>query len=121
MKATSGLSLAACLLLALPAGARAHALPQSESPAAGADLAQPPGEVVITFSEPLEPRFSSLQVLDSAGVRMDTGAAHTAPDDGKRYSTTLKPLPPGTYKVIWHATSVATHKTEGSYSFSVAQ
>ncbi|MEJ1978863.1 MAG: copper resistance protein CopC [Acetobacteraceae bacterium] len=32
----------------------------------------------------------------------------------------LPALPPGLYKVIWHATSVDTHRTEGSYSFTVA-
>jgi copper resistance protein C len=33
----------------------------------------------------------------------------------------LKPLPPGTYKVLWHALSVDTHTTEGSFSFRVGQ
>jgi copper resistance protein C len=31
----------------------------------------------------------------------------------------LKPLPPGTYSVLWHALSVDTHTTEGSFSFHV--
>jgi methionine-rich copper-binding protein CopC len=33
----------------------------------------------------------------------------------------LKALPPGTYKVRWHVLSVDTHKTEGSYSFTVGR
>ena len=33
----------------------------------------------------------------------------------------LRPLPPGTYKVNWHVLSVDTHKTEGSYSFTVGR
>ncbi|MGA3399614.1 MAG: copper resistance protein CopC [Acetobacteraceae bacterium] len=29
-------------------------------------------------------------------------------------------LPAGQYTVIWHVTSVDTHKTEGRFTFSVA-
>ena len=29
------------------------------------------------------------------------------------------PLAAGTYKVEWHAVSTDTHKTQGSYSFTV--
>jgi methionine-rich copper-binding protein CopC len=39
--------------------------------------------------------------------------------NGAIFSTHLKPLLPGSYKVIWHATSVDAPKTEGSYSFTV--
>jgi methionine-rich copper-binding protein CopC len=106
-------------LLSLAPRAQAHAFPQSATPAAGSVLAQAPTEVVITFTEALEPRFSSLQVLDAAGARVDTGTAQTAPSDGRIFSTHVKPLLPGSYKVVWHATSVDTHKTEGSYSFTV--
>jgi len=28
-------------------------------------------------------------------------------------------LPPGIYTVIWHVTSIDTHKTEGRYQFTV--
>jgi methionine-rich copper-binding protein CopC len=31
----------------------------------------------------------------------------------------LKPLAPGSYRVRWHALSVDTHNTEGSFSFTV--
>jgi methionine-rich copper-binding protein CopC len=30
-------------------------------------------------------------------------------------------LPPGDYKVEWHAVSDDTHRVKGSYSFSVAR
>jgi copper resistance protein C len=32
----------------------------------------------------------------------------------------LRPLSPGSYKVVWRVLSVDTHTTEGSFSFSVA-
>ena len=31
----------------------------------------------------------------------------------------LPNLPPGRYKVLWHALSVDTHTTEGSFTFEV--
>jgi methionine-rich copper-binding protein CopC len=33
----------------------------------------------------------------------------------------LKPLRAGVYKVIWHATAVDTHKTDGSFNFTVSK
>ena len=40
-------------------------------------------------------------------------------DDPATLSVPLRPLSTGVYKVTWHATSVDTHKTEGSYTFTV--
>jgi methionine-rich copper-binding protein CopC len=34
--------------------------------------------------------------------------------------TTLKKLPPGTYKVVWRVLSVDTHVTTGTFTFTVA-
>jgi len=31
----------------------------------------------------------------------------------------LKPLPPGTYTVDWHALSVDTHTTQGHFTFEI--
>jgi methionine-rich copper-binding protein CopC len=31
----------------------------------------------------------------------------------------LKQLPPGRYRVTWHAVSVDTHRTEGKYNFLI--
>jgi hypothetical protein len=42
-----------------------------------------------------------------------------APAEATRLIVDLKSLVGGTYKVIWHATSVDTHKTQGSYTFTV--
>jgi methionine-rich copper-binding protein CopC len=33
----------------------------------------------------------------------------------------VKKLAAGTYTVIWHVTSVDTHKTQGKFQFTVAQ
>ena len=113
-------SLVAALSLAGAGSALAHADLASADPAAGATVKTAPTEVSITFTEEVEPKFSSIQVLDAGGKRVEEGAAHTAPDNEKLLSVGLKPLAPGTYKVIWHATAADdSHKTKGSYEFTV--
>ena len=86
----------------------------------GATVAAAPIAVTLTFTEGLEPRFSSIAVEDAAGQRVDLGDAHLVQDDQTRFAVGLKPLAPGRYKVQWRATSVDTHKTNGSFSFTVA-
>jgi methionine-rich copper-binding protein CopC len=98
--------------------ADAHAFLVTADPAAGAVLKTPPTAVTILFTEALEPSFSSLTVSDDSGTRVDLDDAHTL-GDGTRYAVGLKPLKPGSYKVVWHATSVDTHKTSGRYEFTV--
>ena len=111
---------AATALLASTGVVIAHSFPKTAEPAAGSTVPSAPTAVVIHFTEALEPQFSSLQVFDAQGHRVDQKDAHVAPHDAKRFGVELKPLTPGTYKVVWHATSVDTHKTRGSYTFTVA-
>jgi methionine-rich copper-binding protein CopC len=109
------------LLLTLAAGgpASAHAFLKSASPAVGSTVQTAPAELVIEFTEGIEPNFTTIAVLNSGGVRMDTGTVHLMPGSDTRLATGLKPLPPGVYKVTWHATATDTHKTQGGFSFTV--
>ena len=101
----------------LPALAHAHLA--RAVPAAGSTIQSSPTEVDCIFTEALEPRFSALEVRDAAGKRVDSGNMHLAPDDPKQMIIGVGHLVPGTYKVIWHATSVDTHRTEGDFTFTV--
>ena len=112
-----GAALVGAGLLAA-SSAFAHAHLKTAYPAANSSV-RAPAEVAIDFTEGLEPRFSAIEVQDKAGARVDSGEAHLAPSDSKHISIGLKPLPPGTYTVIWHTTSVDTHKTKGRYDFTV--
>jgi methionine-rich copper-binding protein CopC len=105
--------------LSLSAGlALAHAELVSANPPVGATVRTVPPEISITFTEEVEPRFSSIQVMDEKGIREDQGAPHTLPDNARILNVGIKPLMPGTYRVIWRATSVDSHKTKGSYQFT---
>ena len=94
----------------------AHAFLQHASPGAGAMSAPPPKEIVLEFSEPLEPIFSGIEVTDAMGRDME--ADHPIVN-GSILRVALKPLAPGAYRVAWHAVSVDTHRTEGAYRFTV--
>ncbi len=119
MRPAHAILLAATAVFASGGTAWAHAHLKSAEPPVGATVATAPHEVAILFSESVEPRFSRIEVSDAKGARVDGADPHTAPADAKRLIVSLKPLTPGTYKVVWHATSTDTHQTDGSYSFTV--
>jgi methionine-rich copper-binding protein CopC len=109
----------AMLVQASPAFA--HAFLERASPPVGTEVAASPPEVAITFTEGVEPLFSTIEVHGANGASVATGTPHVAPDNNRRLIVELPKLPPGSYTVIWHATSVDTHKTEGNYQFSVTR
>jgi copper resistance protein C len=110
---------AASLSPALMSPAFAHAHLQSANPAVGSTVAAAPTNVTCNFSEALEQHFSKLEVQDASGKRVDSGDMHLASGNGKQMLVGLPKLGAGVYTVIWHATSVDTHKTEGSFTFTV--
>ena len=113
-------AIAVMLLLLMPSTAFAHAQLRQADPPVGATVHSPPALVELTFSEAVEPRFSVVAVTDAAGVQVDKHDLHVVPGDAKRLAVGLGALPPGVYTVVWHATSVDTHKTEGTFTFTLA-
>ena len=113
----------ALLLASLPAFASvaiAHAYLHSATPAVGSTVSTPPTQVNCRFTEELEPSFSSIEVQDAAGQRVDAGDMHPVPHDAKEMIIGLRKIGPGTYTVIWHAVSIDTHHTQGRFTFTVA-
>lgn len=96
--------------------ASAHAFLQHANPGAGAVLRAPPKAVGLVFTEELEPVFSGVAVTDASGRNVESAPAVIA---GKSMEAPVRLLPPGRYRVSWHAVSVDTHRTEGAYSFTV--
>ena len=111
--------LAVLTLLAAGGTAWAHAHLKTATPAPDSTVQAAPDAVTISFTEGVEPRFSSIEVQDATGHRVDKGTASTAPSDNKQLSIGLQTLQPGSYKVVWHATAVDTHKTDGTFQFTV--
>ncbi len=112
------MTLVSVVLVAGSERGEAHAFLRSATPPVGGTVRQAPSEVVIDFTEGVEPLFSTITVTDPEGHRVDTGPPHL--DGGEtRLAVALKLLAAGTYRVVWHATATDTHKTQGSFTFSV--
>ena len=109
-------AFSAVALLLSAATAFAHAELKSAVPPAGGTVAAAPNEVMVNFSEPLEPAFSTVVVRDSTGKQVDKADAHI---DSATVRVSLQPLPPGIYTVKWRAVTVDTHHTEGTFTFTV--
>ena len=111
------LALATVASLTIATLAEAHARLDSATPAVGSTVSSSPGQVTLHFTEGLEPKFSGAQVHNSSGARVDTGTSVS----GSTMHVGVKSLGPGAYTVQWHALSVDTHKTQGSFTFHVGK
>jgi copper resistance protein C len=99
--------------------AQAHAFLQHSSPAVGSTVATVPATVTIWYTEDLEPAFSAMTVTNAAGERVDLDNPHVPSGHPDELQIGLKPLASGTYTVSWHVVSVDTHRTQGTFSFTV--
>jgi methionine-rich copper-binding protein CopC len=111
------LIIASLLAAALGAtGAQAHAFLDHASPLVGSTVQAAPHELTLSFTQNLEPTFSTVQVTGPSGARVDQGKPQIS---GNTMRVGIKASGPGTYRVQWHALSVDTHKTQGSFTFHV--
>jgi periplasmic copper chaperone A len=126
MRKTSILMLASPILAATMATAFAHAWLLSAVPAVDSTASLAPSDVTIVFTGAIEPRFSTIEVTSPNAQRVDDGQPRLVGEGATRLAVGVRSppagqrLPPGTYTVAWHATSVDTHQTDGSYRFTRA-
>jgi methionine-rich copper-binding protein CopC len=116
-KFVTTVALSAALLVAVPA-AFAHAHPKTMTPAP--DSTGPsPATVSITFSEAIEPKFSSLSVTDEKGKQCNTATSAPVAGDPTTLTLALPTLPAGVYIVHWVNVAVDGHRLAGEYKFTV--
>jgi methionine-rich copper-binding protein CopC len=118
------MTLATCLIPFIAAAgyaatANAHAKLERAEPAAGSSVKAAPTEIRLWFSEPVEAALSRVDVQDAQGRRVDAGKLRIDHGNRREVHETLRRLRPGTYRVIWHAVSVDTHRTQGEFTFTV--
>jgi copper resistance protein C len=111
--------LAALLTLVLSVPVLAHAHLTASDPAADATVPAPT-QLTLHFSEKLDAQFSGLSVT-MPGMSNQAAPMKVAvsPDGLSLVATPTAPLAPGLYTVSWHAVTADTHRTKGTYSFTV--
>lgn len=109
---------ALAVLLLAGTAAVAHARLARASPPVGSSSQKAPREVVLWFTEKLEPAFSSIEVRNASGAVVSNGKAQLGADR-VQLRVPLQTLSPGTYKVIWRVLSVDTHRAQGDFTFRV--
>src|ERR1700754_1546416 len=108
--------VSAFALLAPAAGA--HAVLAHSSPADGSTLARAPGEVRLSFSEAISPRFRVVRVIDGRGrvvrgVRVRGAGA-------RGLVASVPRLRHGAYEITWEVLAAADgHVTGGALAFGV--
>jgi copper transport protein len=112
-------SVLAAIGLVLPAVAGAHAALLRTTPSASVVTNGSPPEVSLTFSEPIEPRFSIISVTDVNGRQVTSGSPEREAGAPQTLVVPLKHLPPGWYLVIWRVISQDGHPVRGAFTFAV--
>jgi copper transport protein len=116
----AGLVLIAAAVLASARPVQAHALLLVSSPADGASVEQAPAQMLLVFTEALDPVLSTVRVVDASGDEVTTGRAQAVPGQPAQLRVPLGPLAEGTYTANWRVTSPADgHTTVGAVAFGV--
>jgi copper transport protein len=111
-------ALALALVMAVPADA--HANLTRSFPTANSTLSKAPAEIRLWFTEPLEPRYSRITLLNTNGDDVSTAPSLVDPADSHQMALVPGELPDGVYTVSWRTLSSADgHVTQGSFTFGV--
>lgn len=113
------LALAAVLAVLAPGTpAWAHVQLLSADPAKDATLTRAPTAVTLTFTERLNPDFTTIVVSDPAGRRLPAAAPAV---EAATATVTLTPPPAnGRHTVAYRVVSVDGHTVQGSYTVTLA-
>ncbi|HEU5016687.1 MAG TPA: copper homeostasis periplasmic binding protein CopC [Pseudolabrys sp.] len=120
MRIMVALIVLSSVTFAAPKEAAAHAHLAQASPKPGSTVSPAPKKIVLSFTEKLEPKFSSVEVRDAQGASVQAGKAQSGANRAQ-LQVQLKPLGPGTYTVNWRVLSVDTHRTKGTFTFKVGR
>lgn len=106
------------ILACTPGWVNAHGYVARSEPAASETLEQPPEVIRVWFTQQLEGKVSTLELVDAAGqpvpgeLQVNEAEAMLA--------LRVPALAPGAYTVYWRVLATDTHVTEGSFGFTVA-
>jgi copper transport protein len=103
--------------------ALAHASLLRSEPAQGSVLAAPPEEIVLEFTEALDPGFTTVELRDINSAVVVPGPGKIDADNDLILRLAIPTdLPDGTYVAVWRARSLVDgHVTVGSVGFSIGE
>jgi copper resistance protein C len=113
---TKRLVTVAAVSLILAGLAHAHAFLDHADPKVGSTIHESPSQVTVWMTEGLEPAFSKLQVFDAKGAEVDNKDTKVT---GSTMTVSLPKLAPGKYRVSWQVVAVDTHRTSGTFEFTI--
>ncbi len=121
MKGFRTLVLASVACAFTATAALAHAFLDRAVPGVGATVSGSPGELELSFTQNIVVAFSGVEIAAAGGAAVPTGKPVVDPGSPNIMHVRLgHGLKPGVYIVHWHVVSVDTHRTTGSYKFTVA-
>ncbi len=109
----------AALVAFAPAVAFAHGKLESAEPAANTAVDTAPTSLRLTFNEDLETAFSTIRVENTSGAAIGEAKAKVDAADKKVLTLAVPKLAAGTYSVQWAVMTGDSHKSKGTYKFSV--
>jgi copper transport protein len=118
----AGILLALATISLTTVAVQAHARYGRSEPGADAVVLTAPAQLRVWFTEEVATQGSSLQVVDSAGNRVDAADGHVDLNDPDRKLmwATLMPLADGVYTVNWVTVSGEDgDQADGSFRFGV--
>jgi copper resistance protein C len=113
---TKHLSIVLAVSLVLVRISDAHAFLDHADPKVGSTVSESPSQVTVWMTENLEPAFSKLQIYDAKGTEVDNKDIKV---NGNIMKVSLPKLAAGKYRVSWQVVAVDTHRTSGTFDFTI--
>jgi copper transport protein len=111
-----------CVLVCSGHPVSAHATLIQADPPPDAVLSEAPAQIRLWFSEPVEPAFSSIDVIDPTGQRLENLHSQVDAADPKLLIVAPGALSDGVYTISWRVTSAADgHPTTGSFPLTIGE
>ena len=99
--------------------AAAHAELLETRPAAGEQLDTAPEQVVLRYSETVDPFDDAIEVFDSEGNQVETSDPEHLDGEPQLVAVDLPALEDGAYVVTWRVASEDSHPIRGAYTFRI--
>lgn len=120
------LVLVLCMVILIGFGAIhtsfGHAFVINSSPSQSVSIAESPQQILVSFSEPVDLRYSDLKVLDSNGKQVDKGDVGYSQNDESKLIVSVPLLKDGTYTVSTNVLSqIDGHVTDNAFVFAIGQ